>query len=308
MVGDSGGKLAVRLRIASWVLRNWPLPRGADRAQALLASGTRGWPARGDVEFRYGRLVDVNLDAWPRGYRELLLRGVVDEGEVAVWRAAIRPGEDVVDGGANLGYWSLVAAATAGPRGRVFAFEPVPATADALERNVAASGASAVRVARAALAAQPGEVVMHLYDDDPCAGTASVGSMPGLNETATVRTPAVALDAFLAEHNARPVLVKLDLEGSETAALHGARELISGDEPPLLTVEYHETAASGVGTHPREWMELLREAGYGFYLARRHGRLRPFAVPEGTRDWIPMVWCVPRSGRLRQRVAHLLSD
>lgn len=306
MAKDPGGALPARLRVARWVLRHWPLPRGADRAQAVLVGGAGGWPARGDVDFRYGRLLDVSLDAWPRGYRDLFLRGVMEESEVAVWRAALRPGEDVVDGGANLGYWSLVAAGCVGAGGRVFAFEPVPATADALARNVAASGSPAVRITRAALAAGPGEVVLHLYDDDPCSGNASVGSVPGLNETSAVRAPALTLDGFLAAENARPVLVKLDVEGSETAALRGARGLLSGAEPPVLSVEYHETAAVGAGTHPREWMELLREAGYSFYLAGRHGRLRPFAVPADAEGWIPMVWCVPGRGRLRERLAHLL--
>ena len=298
--------LPARMRMARWVLRHWPLPRGADRMQAVLLRGAGGWPARGDVDFRYGRLLDVSLEAWPRGYRELFLRGVMEEGEVDVWRAVLRPGDDVVDGGANLGYWSLVAAHLVGPRGRVYAFEPVPATAQALARNVAASGYESVRVTRAALAAEPGEVVMQIFDDDPVGVHASVGAVAGLQVAGSAVSPAVTLDAFLAGEGAAPVLVKLDVEGSETAALRGARALLAGAEPPILSCEWNEAAARGAGSHPEEWMQILREAGYGFYLAGRHGRLREFAVPAGVEEWIPMVWCVPGRGRLRERLAHLL--
>jgi len=298
--------LPLRLRLTRWLLRNWPLPWGADRAQAALLRGFSAWPARGDVEFRYGRLLDVSLEGWPRGYRDLFLRGVMEESEISVWRAVLRPGDDVVDGGANLGYWSLVAAGLVGPAGRVFAFEPVPATADTLARNVAASGANGVRVTRAALSHRPGEVVLHLFDDDPCAGTSSIGSVPGLQPAGSTTAPAVTLDALVASEGADPVLVKLDVEGSETAALRGAAGLLARREPPVLCVEWNEDAAAGAGTHPREWMEMLREAGYRFYLAGRHGRLREFSIPGDVEGWIPMVWCIPGRGRLRERLAHLL--
>lgn len=306
MGGELKGTLPARLRVARWVLRHWPLPRGVDRAQGMLLRGFEGWPARGDVDFRYGRMLDVSLDGWPRGYRDLFLRGVMEESEVAVWRAVLRPGDDVVDGGANLGYWSLVAAHLVGPRGRVYAFEPVPPTADALERNVAASGTGAVRVARAALAAEPGEVVLHLYSDDPCAGNSSVGAVPGLQSTGSTTAPAVTLDAFLAGEGAAPVLVKLDVEGSETAALRGGAALLAGEHPPVVTCEWHETAAVGAGTHPREWMELLRAAGYAFYLPTGRGALAPFSIPQRAEEWVPMVWCVPDRGRARERIAALL--
>lgn len=306
MDGEVSGRLPARLRIGRWVLRHWPLPRGADRVQSMLLRGDRGWPARGDVDFAYGRLLDVSLERWPRGFRELFLRGVMTPGEVDVWRAVLRPGDAAVDGGANLGYWSLVAARLVGPRGRVFAFEPVPATAQALARNVAASCYANVRVTQAALAAEPGRVMMRLFQDDPLGVHASVGAVSGLRVAGSAAAPAVTLDAFLADEGAAPALVKLDLEGSETAALRGARALWTGAEPPVMCCEWNQAAARAAGTRPEEWMELLREAGYRFYLAGRHGRLREFAVPAGAEEWIPMVWCVPGRGLLRERLAHLL--
>jgi FkbM family methyltransferase len=258
------------------------------------------------VDFHFGRLVDVSLDAWPKGYRQLFLRGVMEDAEVAVWRAVLRPGDEVVDGGANVGYWSLVAAGLVGPRGRVFAFEPVPATADQLERNVAASRSAAVRVVRAALAAEPGEVVLHLFAGDTSAVHSSVGAVDGLSVVSSTPAPAMTLDEFLGSEGAAPALVKLDVEGSETEALRGARGLLARAEPPILCCEWNEAAARAAGSHPREWLEMLAGSGYRFYMAERGGRLRPFEAPADGSDWIPMVWCVPGRGQLRERLAHLL--
>lgn len=307
MGGDASGAMPVRLRVARWVLRHWPLPRGSDRAREVLVRGVRAWPARGDVDFRFGRLVDVSLEPWPRGYRDLFLHGVMEEPEVAVWRAVLRPGDDVVDGGANQGYWSLVAADRVGPRGRVFAFEPVPGTADALERNVAASGCPWVRVTRAALAAEPGQVVIQLFDDDPVGNNSSVAAVAGLQVAGSATAPAVTLDDFLAAEGARPVLVKLDVEGSETAAVRGAAALIAGAEPPAFCIEWNELTARAAGTDPREWMDLLRAAGYGIYLRDgRKGVLQEMVIPDEREGWVPMAWCVPSRGPARERFAPLL--
>jgi FkbM family methyltransferase len=52
----------------------------------------------------------------------------------AIWRL-VRPGDTVLDVGANVGYMSLVAAARMGLRGHVFAFEAHPQLFDELPRN-----------------------------------------------------------------------------------------------------------------------------------------------------------------------------
>jgi FkbM family methyltransferase len=296
----------IRLRMARWVLRHWPLSRGVERAERLLLAGFDAWPARGDVDFAFGRLEDVSLAAWPAGYRALFLRGVMEEAELAVWRAVLRPGDHVVDGGANLGYWTLAAASFVGPSGRVFAVEPVPATARALARNLEASGGGNVTLVQAALTTQPGEVVMNVFADDPVGLLSSVGMIEGQALASATRVRAIPLDALLAEHDARPVLVKLDVEGSETAALRGAGALLSGPEPPVLCCEWNESTAAAFGTRPEEWMELLAAAGYTFFLPAGGGRLVPFARPADARDWVPMVWCVPDRGTARARIAPLL--
>ena len=53
-----------------------------------------------------------------------------------VYPYLLRPGDRVVDGGAHIGYLTLLASRCVGPSGEVHAFEPVPRTFAALEENV----------------------------------------------------------------------------------------------------------------------------------------------------------------------------
>ena len=82
-----------------------------------------GGPAR-------GLLMDL------AGSRPSYLLGTAEPDVVRFFEQTIQPGDTVFDLGANVGYFTLIAAALTGPDGRVVAYEPIPANAAALRRNV----------------------------------------------------------------------------------------------------------------------------------------------------------------------------
>src|SRR5260221_10724280 len=69
----------------------------------------------------------------------------------------LKPGSTVVDIGANVGAFSILAASIVGPRGRVLAFEPINKTFERLRKNVALNGLKNVECHRAAIDSQEGE-------------------------------------------------------------------------------------------------------------------------------------------------------
>ena len=74
----------------------------------------------------------------------------------------LRPGATVVDIGANIGAFAVMAASIVGPRGRVIAFEPIPETFERLRENVALSGLGQVECRRAAIDAEEGEIALRV--------------------------------------------------------------------------------------------------------------------------------------------------
>ena len=77
--------------------------------------------------------------------------------ESAVVRNLVQPGDCVIDAGANLGWFTLLASSIVGTTGKIFAFEPSGATVDHLRRNLALNGASNVEVHRIALSDNAGK-------------------------------------------------------------------------------------------------------------------------------------------------------
>jgi hypothetical protein len=84
---------------------------------------------------------------------------------VSLFRRLLRPGDVVVDGGANLGFLSLVAWQCVGPIGKVYAFEPQPTTLALLRENVELNRAANIVVMPQALWHEPGRARMYDFLD-----------------------------------------------------------------------------------------------------------------------------------------------
>jgi hypothetical protein len=93
-------------------------------------------PAEGTILERiHGRW--WHLDLGDRYFTQsLLLTGQHEEWEVPIFLKALRPGQCVVDIGAHVGFYTVLAAERVGPSGRVIAFEPDPGNRALLEANV----------------------------------------------------------------------------------------------------------------------------------------------------------------------------
>src|ERR1035437_3567146 len=82
--------------------------------------------------------------------KSLKLYGEFSDPEVDVMAKTVKPGDTVIDVGANVGALTVAMAKLVGPNGRVIAFEPQPETAALLERNAAQNGLDNVEIHRCA--------------------------------------------------------------------------------------------------------------------------------------------------------------
>jgi len=166
----------------------------------------------------------------PHGY----WLGRAELAEVALLMSIVRPGHTVFDVGANVGYYTLLAARRVGPTGRVVAFEPLPANLQYLQRHLALNDCETVRLIPAAVADAPGDAMFAPRRSSSEGALSSVG---------TVRVAVVTLDQIVAEDpTLRPDLIKIDVEGAEALVLQGATRLLSSARPQLL-LSTHTTAA-----------------------------------------------------------------
>lgn len=193
--------------------------------------------------------------------RFVYFMGLAEPIEAWVFLRLLSPGMTVIDVGANIGQYTLLAGRAVGPGGRVLAFEPMPANFARIERHVALNGLGNVTAYRVALwdqktqlkFAQPPE-----YADN--AGTFG----PGIAGAAHYEdVDAIAFDDLaLPEGLHRIGAIKIDAEGSELHALRGMRRTIERDRPVLL-IELSRPATLRAGeTLESLWQYLTVTLGY----------------------------------------------
>jgi FkbM family methyltransferase len=192
----------------------------------------------------------------------------------------LRPGDVAIDGGANIGLFTLMAAARVGSAGRVVACEPSPTTMALLRENVALNRYGWVDLREVALAEHPGKLRMHVFT--PGSGFSSFA--PADTTTSSeVEVSVATLDEVAGDLLERTSLVKLDVEGAELLALKGAPRLLEQARPDFI-VELEAGHLERQGASVAEVQVLFEAAGYEGY-AIRAGGLEPlrgeWRRPEG---------------------------
>jgi FkbM family methyltransferase len=166
----------------------------------------------------------------------------------------LRPGMTFYDIGANIGFFSLMAARIVGPQGSVFSFEADPEIAGRLRENLARNQFTHAHVEQKAVWSEPATVAFERVDPNtsPDRGLGHVSANGATRDSITVE--AVSLDQYTATHPP-PDFLKCDVEGAEVAVFQGATQVFSGKRPILL-VEMHS---------PENNRALLDKfAGYGY--------------------------------------------
>jgi FkbM family methyltransferase len=206
-------------------------------------------PARGKVvsirsgeakglSFRIGRASNI----WATGRVETEVQHVL--------REFVRPGDVFFDVGANVGFFTLLAARFVGPTGTVVAFEPQPENLEALRGNVSLNGFTNVIVDSRAVSSSSGTRVLD-WRNPPTARLVD-GSQAHSGRSFSVGT--TSIDDYVADNPGHaPRMVKIDVEGHELDVIQGMKRTLLEHGPTILC-EMHRTN--------RQLASALRALGY----------------------------------------------
>ena len=161
--------------------------------------------------------------------------GWYEIGKRQAFEAEICEGAVVYDIGANVGYYSLMAAVLTGSEGHVYAFEPLPRNLAYLNKHVALNKLEdKITVLDVAVSANNGEAAFDL-------GAST--SMGHLAESGEIKVRQVRLDDLLTSGEIQPPdYMKIDVEGAEAEVLAGARTILEKYHP-ILFLDTHNREA-----------------------------------------------------------------
>lgn len=196
-----------------------------------------------------------------------IVREHYEPNETAFVQATIRTGWNILDIGANIGYFSLLCATLAGADGHVYAFEPMHLNAAMLARSIAENGyAERITLTEAAVGATAGTVQITYLEQQVNSG--GVHLVPtggsGYGGHAVADVPMIVLDQLELR---RPIqFIKIDIEGAEPLALRGARTLLQQDQPLIMSEVHAELLGRIGGVSVAAYLAELEQLGYASHL------------------------------------------
>lgn len=268
-------------------VRDAPCPFG----KALLASRylnprLRDHPRRRLIETGSG--VRVAIDTQDLIQRYLYLFGVWEPYMTGWLRERLRPGDTYVDIGANIGYYSLLAAQLVGDEGNVVAVEASPVFHQHLQRNVALNGHRNVRAINGAVS-DTEKTLTFVLASSANMGANSIVPYEGPAESSFEIEARPLPDLLTAEEIARARVIKIDVEGAEGSVVRGMAHMLPLLRPDAeITVEVTPERMARLGDSADELVETMQAHGFHpyrlvndytpeSYVAALNGALR---VPE----------------------------
>ncbi|MDB5829240.1 MAG: Methyltransferase, FkbM family domain protein [Variovorax sp.] len=211
--------------------------------------------------------------------------GEWSEPEIALFSQIVRPGDVVVEAGANIGSHTVWFSSQVGNAGSVYAFEPARHTFQLLCANLVANACLNVVALQQAVGAEVTELDFPVLDPNQSWNFGGA-SMKKSWTTVTERVAATTLDAMDLE---RVDFIKADVEGFETELLAGAAGIIAKHRP----VAYIEINTAQV----RDWaIAFFESKGYScwYYITPMFSPENWLADPQDIfNDYSFDMLCVP---------------
>lgn len=191
---------------------------------------------------------------WDKGIAQpLIMNGVYEPTVTALLESILKPGMQFVDIGANIGYYTLIAAQRVN---KVIAFEPDTLNFNLLWKNVEQNGYKNVEMFQKALGKGNGQV--SVFRDSENSGATSLSEKNIQHHADYFRVEMVSLDECLDG----PVdVMKIDAQGYEGQIIEGAIKTIRRCKP-IIIMEYWPYGLRNCGTDPEELYKRLVGLGY----------------------------------------------
>jgi len=210
-----------------------------------------------------GFIVGVPGEEW-RTAAYQTFRGVPEPGLTRRFRNTLRPGMVVVDVGANVGVYTLIAARLVGYAGRVICFEPTPRTFAILKDNIQINGlleTGRVRLHAVAITDRIGTARFAVH----AANSGHNTLFPESSDASLIDVETTTLDAALADVP-RIDVIKIDAEGAEPLIWAGMAATLARNPGVRIFVEFAPALLRRGGQDPAGFLAQIEAENFKIHL------------------------------------------
>jgi len=200
----------------------------------------------------------------------------------------VENGDTVIDVGANIGFFAVLAGHLVGEKGTVKAYEPDVSNQDRLSANLVLNGLFNVEVYSEPVSNSVGPVTFYINSDSNGGNTLwDPGNFPD-NELSRANPKPIEMQSTTLDVETLKIasekikLIKIDTEGCEQLVLEGAKNLLNGAKVPFVIAELHEWGLEELGHSQMSLRTYMAGLGYQTFALSGTGEM-PIMVPPKTR-------------------------
>jgi len=203
--------------------------------------------------------------------RELAIYGVHEKNSTREVKNIITKGMNILEVGANIGYYALLETSLAGKDGHLYAMEPSPYNFDLLTKNLELNGLKNYDLYKIAAGSQEGKAKFLLSGRSNLSTFIEREDLTGEE----VDVDVIKLDNFL--NDKKVDFIRMDVEGYELEILKGAEVALStGNKPKYFFIEVHSELLHKKNSSAREVLEFLGKYGYDIHKSFWRGSSKVF--------------------------------
>lgn len=180
--------------------------------------------------------------------------------EIELLKQLIKPGDHVLDIGANIGFYALIISNLVGEKGKVYCFEPDKTNFNYLVKNT--KGIENIKLFN--LAVSDKEEVIKVYKSKLL--NVDHRTYPVNNYDSVEEINAKSIDLMLGKEIEKIDLIKIDIQGFELTAFKGMENLLSKQNNIKIIAEYWPHGFKRAGTSAIEFYDFFDKLNYQFKL------------------------------------------
>jgi FkbM family methyltransferase len=191
----------------------------------------------------------------------------------------------VFDIGAHIGLMSVILAQKVGDTGKVFSFEPTPATFEVLRNTIRINDLENVIVpVQAALSSKSGKAMFYISDDMADSSNSLVNYRGGKRNERPTEVQLYAMDDYVDNKNLQSVdFIKIDAEGAELEVLQGSEKTLQRFRPSVI-LALHPEALTKSGHSLKEIWNFTDRLNYEVFLDSQRVSSDSFISKNGLFD------------------------
>ena len=185
--------------------------------------------------------------------------------DTQIFEKYLKKGMTVLDLGANIGFYSLLARSIVGEKGKVFSFEPFPGNISLLRESIKQNGFTNVFVIESAVSDKSGTSTFYL-SPDACSEHSLLDLWFEYDDTSIekpIQVQVTRIDDYFANNPDTKIdFIKMDIEGSESMALQGMQKTLEQNQKISILTEFWVNGFRESKHDPKEFLEKLVSLGF----------------------------------------------